>query len=216
MTSTVSAASPNGRRKIPSTTRTARTRPTGTVASLRWTTPRRIRSRSASRITVKPPNATTAPTVESSQASSTMPITASTITIVECGSERTASSPWRSLNSCWSTCPAPASTGTTIPSWPAVNAAIARSRPASRRDGPTGSSPTGSREVACGRAARSSSTAPGASAGSAISPPFLPAPVWMSTEKTPNARCSGPWWTSIAWIRSSRTSVTFFDSAPVT
>ena len=103
-----------------------------------------------------------------------------------------------------------------MPSCPAVSAAIARSRPASRRDGPATASPDGSGRAAWGRAARSSSTASGVSAGSAISPPFLPAPVWMSTEKTPNARCSGPWWTSIAWIRSSRTSVTFFESAPVT
>ena len=47
-----------------------------------------------------------------------MPTTASTTTVVECGSARTASSPWRSSHELLSDLAAPASTGTTIAELP--------------------------------------------------------------------------------------------------
>ncbi len=200
---------------MPSTTRTARTRDTGTVASLRWTSPREIRSRSPSRVTVKPPKVTIAPTVESSQARTSSATAPTTIAVTVCGSQRIASSPCFSSKSCWITWPPAASTGSRIPSWPAVSAAIASSRPAIRRLVRSCASSSATAAAACGRAARSSATASGVSAGSEISPPLPAAPVCTSTAKTPNRRCSGPWWTSIASIRSSRTSVSFVLKIPV-
>ena len=188
-------------------------RETATVASLRWTSPRRIRSRSPSRTSVKPPKVTIAPAAESSQASASRAAAPSTIAVTLCGSQRTASRPRSGSNSCSSTWKPPARIGSKMPSWPAVSAATASSRPEIRRVGSAGS--CSGAEAASGRAARNSSTAPGVTAGSEISPPLTPAPVCTSTAKTPNARCSGPCWTSMAWMRSSRMSVSFVLSSPV-
>ena len=71
------------------------------------------------------------------------------------------------------------------------------------------------RRAPAGRAARSSSTAAGVSAGSDTSPPLPAAPVCTSTANTPNARCNGPWWTSSASIRASGTTVSFSRTIPV-
>ena len=162
---------------------------TGTVASLRGTSPRRICSRSPSRVTVKPPKVTIAPTVESSQASTS----SAPRRQHDRGHrvrERSARRPpaLASRKSCWTIWPSAASTGSRIPSWPAVTRGDRelaagdrrlRRRPPARVD----------RRPRCrGRGRRAAPRRPpGVSAGSEISPPFLPAPVWTSTANTPNA-----------------------------
>ena len=179
MTSTVSAASPNGRRKTPSTTRTARTRETGTVASLRWTSPRRMRSRSPSRISVKPPKATTAPAVESSQASTSSAAAPSTtrrdrvrqpahrllalLGVEELLEHLEGARQHRHDD-------------------PELAGRQRGDRQLARAEAPRREVRRVLRATAApGRAARSSATAAGVSAGSEISPPFAPAPVWTST-----------------------------------
>ena len=213
-TSTVSVASPNGRRKTPSTTRTARIRETGTVASLRCTSPRPISSRSQSRITVKPPKAMTAPAVESSQASTSSAAAPSTTAVTVCGSQRTASSPFSGSNSCSTTWKAPARTGRTMPSWPAVSAATASSRPLMlpRREPFVALHRRRGHLRAGGAQLRDRVRRQRGQRDLAALRPRARLDVDREHAEQPLQR---PWWTSMAWIRSSRTSVSFVLSSPV-
>ena len=170
--------------------------------------------RSSSRTIVNPPNAITEPRIEISQAATSSPTTTSTATVTECGRNRNASSCSFSPT-CETTWPSAARTGSSTPSCPAVTAVIASSRRDRRREWLSTGSASTATALPDARAARRSSTAAGVSAGSAISPPFLPAPVCTSSANTPNARCSGPWCTSSPSIRSSGTFVSLLRSSPV-
>ena len=167
---------------MPSTTRTARTRPTGTVASLRSTTPRRIRSRSPSRVTVKPPNATTAPERRQQPGE-------------QHDADHGEHDHHRRVRERAHRLLALALVEELLDDLARArqhrhdDAELPRGQRRDREIAP-GEPPRRARRLvlgrldgasACGRAARSSSTASGVSAGSEISPPFLPAPVWMST-----------------------------------
>ena len=191
-------------------------RRTGTTASERWSSPRRMRRRSPSRATVKPANETIAPIAESAQAASSSPPSASSQPPGVSGSSRDASSMSRSLEitlpNSWVEA---ASTGRTTPSWPAVSAATSRSRRLSRRS-ITGGASAASASAGCSpTAARRRSTACGPRASSTISPLDPPPADWTWSATTPNRRCTGPATVSRLWIRLSGTVVCFVLTMPV-
>ena len=210
--------SPNGRRSSPSTTRTPCTRRTGTAASERCSSPRRIRSRSPSRVTVKPAKVTSAPATDSAQARSRSPTAASSQPNALSGASRVAvSTSLGSPNVCVSSCEPAASTGRMTPSCPAVSAASSSSRRLSRRSGSatSGVSATSTSGRRARTASRSRSTAAGPSASSTISPLAPPPAVCTLSATTPNSRCTGPATVSRPWMRLSGTVVDFLLTMPL-
>ena len=181
--------------------RTARIRSTGRSPRGAGTRRARIRSRSPSRETAKPPNAKSAPSTDSSHAARQHAGHDQHPGQRRCaGSGRPRLRPPSSLEQLLRDLPRDRQHGDD-------HADLARGqrrqRPASgrsarapRRARAAGRSPTRS---------RSALTAARESAGSVISPPFCPPPVWTSTATTPNARCTSPWWTSSASTRASGT-----------
>ena len=129
--------------------------------------PRRIRSRSPSRATVKPANATSEPATESRpRRPAAAPPTASSQPPTRVGHEprRLLDAPLVLPNTLREAAGTrPPATGRITPSWPAVSAAISPSRRLSRR---SGRSPAGASSTTSGRrprtASRSRSTASGA------------------------------------------------------